>query len=290
MKRFVLILFPVFAAGVSFSQKVNGKLSFEQGQSITITVQLKTSVAQQAGGQAIDFTMDATGEQRYKVTNATAENNTLHHQLQRILFSFDGMGRKMNFDSNNEKDLGGMFGKPVKELIEKSYNIIIDSTGKVMMALPEKIELTETDSRMAIINTLLKGVIDLVHPPQKGSASFFKVLPDTEVEKGDAWTINSQRENEKTEAAYAIKDINDSTIVVEFAANSVTITKAEMMGSETTTTMNNKSKGQIILDRATGIIREKTIYTESTGNTESSFGTLPVTSKTSITIILRSKS
>ena len=31
------------------------------------------------------------------------------------------------------------------------------------------------------------------------------------------------------------------------------------MGSETTTTMNNKSTGKIILDPVTGIIREKTI-------------------------------
>ena len=54
---------------------------------------------------------------------------------------------------------------------------------------------------------------------------------------------------EKLEAAYTISDINDSTIVVDFAANSVTVTKAEMMGTETTTTMNNKSTGKIILDK-----------------------------------------
>ena len=137
---------------------------------------------------------------------------------------------------------------------------------------------------MAIINSLLKDIIDLVHPPQKDKASFFKVLPDNEVGKGDAWTISSQTDNGKIDAAYAIADINDTTVVIDFAANSVTVTKAEMMGSETTTTMNNKSTGKIILDRLTGLIREKTVNTESAGNTESSFGNLPVTSKTSLNI------
>ena len=91
----------------------------------------------------------------------------------------------------------------------------------------------------------------------------------------------------KLEAAYTIADINDSTIVVDFAENSITVTKAEMMGSETTTTMNNKSTGKIILDRATGIMREKTINTESNGNTEAPFGTLPVTSKTTTVITVK---
>jgi hypothetical protein len=51
--------------------------------------------------------------------------------------------------------------------------------------------------------------------------------------------------------------------------------------------MNSKSTGKIIVDKATGIMREKTITTESNGNTEASFGTLPVTSKTTTTIKVR---
>jgi hypothetical protein len=47
---------------------------------------------------------------------------------------------------------------------------------------------------------------------------------------------------------------------------------------QTTTTMNNKTTGQIILDKATGIIRQKKSTTESSGTTEAMGGTLPVTS------------
>ena len=47
---------------------------------------------------------------------------------------------------------------------------------------------------------------------------------------------------------------------------------------------NNKSTGKIILDKLTGIMKEKNMTTESNGNTEASFGTLPVTSKTTTTI------
>ncbi|MGQ0739977.1 MAG: DUF6263 family protein [Bacteroidota bacterium] len=271
----------------AFTQKINSRLQFEQGQVLEISLQLKTSIAQQAMGQAIDFTVDATGNHSYKVTNTTDDNSTLNHSVQRIRFSFDGMGQKKNFDSNDEKDLNGTFGKPVKELLEKKYDMVIDPAGKTMLVLPEKIELSVADPRMAIISSMMKDVFNIVHPPRKGTGSFFKILPETETGKDEPWTESYTNENGKFDAAYKITDINDSTILVDFAATSITVTKAEMMGNETTTTMNNKSTGKIILDRATGILKEKTETTESTGNTESSFGTLPVTSKTNVTITVK---
>ena len=284
---FATVFSLLFISVISFSQKVTGKLKFEQGQTFEVTMQVKTTISQQAMGQAIDFNVDAAANHSYKVTNATEDNSTLNHQVQQVSFSFDGMGQKRKFDSKEEKDINGPFGKPVKEMLEKKYDIIIDPAGTVKMAMPEKIELSAMDSRMAIITSMLKDVLDLVQPPQKGKPSFFKVLPDGEGGKGDSWTTNYEAAGGKTEAAYSIADINDSTIVVDFAEKSVTITKAEMMGSETTTTMNNKSTGKIILDRVTGIIREKTFTTEANGNTEASFGTLPVTSKTTTVITVK---
>jgi len=288
MKRIAVLLLSIFLTLVQLSgqtpQKVNGKLKFDQGQSFEITLQLKSTIAQQAMGQAIDFTVDATGDHGYKITNSNEDNSTLHHVVKRIRFSFDGMGQKMSFDSNEEKDLNGRFGKPIKDVLDKNYDIIIDPNGTVLMARPEKVDIAAADSRMAIITTMLKEVLDLVQPPQKGKNSFFKVLPDKEMVKGDTWTESWMDGGGKYDAAYILTDIKDSTIIVDYVTNSVTITKAEMMGSETTTTMNNKSTGKIILDRITGIPMEKTINTESNGTTEASFGSLPVTSKTNTII------
>jgi hypothetical protein len=48
--------------------------------------------------------------------------------------------------------------------------------------------------------------------------------------------------------------------------------------------MNNAYTGKIIIDRASGMIREKTITTVSNGSTDAMGGTMPVTSKTTVTI------
>lgn len=284
MKR-LIIAFSVFAfADAASGQKVASSLKFEQGQVFQIEMKTNTTIAQQAMGQAIDFKVDANANHSYTVTNATADNTTLKHLVKQISFSFDGMGQKRKVDSNEEKDLNGQFGKPIKDLLDKKYDIVIDPAGKVLMAIPEKVQLAETDSRMAIITTMLKDVTDLVQPPQKGTASFFKILPEKETGKNEPWTNSYTNQSGKFDEAYTISDINDSTIVVDFVTSSITVSKAEMMGSETTTTMNNKSTGKIIIDRVTGIMKEKTVTTESNGNTEAPFGTLPVTSKTTIVI------
>jgi hypothetical protein len=133
----------------------------------------------------------------------------------------------------------------------------------------------------------MKELLNITQPPQKGEASFFKILPDKETGKGESWNETIENQSIKSNTIYTLTDITDSAIIVDFTGNSVTITKAEMMGTETTTTMNNKSTGKIILDKTTGIIREKTIYIESNGSTEVMGGSLPVTSKTTITITVK---
>ncbi|MFZ9386605.1 MAG: DUF6263 family protein [Chitinophagaceae bacterium] len=287
MKKAIISFLSLGLAGALFSQKVSSALRFGQGQVLQVSLQVNTTISQQAMGQAIDFTVDATGDHHYKVTNSTDDNSTLSHVIERVRFSFDGMGQKRKFDSGEEKDMNGPFGKPVKELLEKKYDMVVDPAGKTLMTLPEKIELGAGDSRMAIIRNMLKDVFGLAEPPPKGRASFFQVLPETETGKGEPWTVSYSQGPDKFNAAYTISDINDSTIVVDFATSSVTVSKAEMMGNETITTMNNKSTGKIIVDRVSGILKEKTEETESNGNTESSFGTLPVTSRTRTVISVR---
>ena len=279
-----VLLFLLLISISASSQKISGKLKFEQGQQYEITMNVKTKISQEAMGQAIDFNIDGTATHSYKVTNATDDNNTLHHQLHRITYIFDGMGQKRAFDSDKPKDLEGQFGKPIKDLLEKKYDMVIDSTGKVLMVEPEKFDDSDTDPRMAIIMNLLKDVVSTVQPPAKNEACFFKILPDTATTVGDNWTQTGDNGSGKFTINYKISDINDSTIVVNFTEASTTVTKAEMMGMETTTNLTNKTTGTIVLDRQTGIIKQKTSTTDSNGTTEAMGGTVPVTSKIMITI------
>jgi len=50
------------------------------------------------------------------------------------------------------------------------------------------------------------------------------------------------------------------------------------------TKMNSSYTGKMIIDKTTGILKEKTITTTSNGTTEAMGGTMPVTSKTTVVI------
>jgi hypothetical protein len=273
------------------AQTVDGKVKLQQAQQIAITLETKTTIAQQAMGQSIDFNVDAGSLHQYNVTNTTEDNHSLRHTVKRISFKFDGMGQKQAFNSDNPKDLNGQMGKPVKELLDKKYDMIIDPYGKVKLAMPESFPNKETDSRMAIISSMMKEVVEVVQPPKAGKSSFFRVIPEKEggVKVGESWTESGATLTDKYETTYVLTAVTDSTVLVDFTGTANTVTKAEMMGSETTTTLSHKLSGKIILDKATMIIKEKTTTTESTGTTESTFGNLPLTSKSTsvITVLVK---
>lgn len=274
------------------AQQIEGKVKLQQAQVIEISLQTKTTISQQAMGQSIDFNVDAGCRHQYLVTNSTEDNHTLRHTVQQIGFNFDGMGQKQQFNSDNPKDLNGQMGKPVKDMLEKKYDMIIDPFGTVKMTIPETFPTSAQDNRMAIISSMMREVVDVVQPPKKGKGSFFRVIPEKDggMKVGESWTESGATLTDKYETTYVIKAVTDSTVLIEFTGTSNTVTKAEMMGGETTTTLSHKSTGNIILDKATMLITEKTTTTESNGNTESAFGTLPVNSKTTSVVKVKVKS
>jgi hypothetical protein len=274
---------------VGIAQEPLNKLQFLQGQVISIKVNSESIVSQEAMGQAIDFTVHATVDHGYVVTNATADNTTLHHDIQRISFKFDGMGQEKAFDSQNPKDMAGEMGDAIKETLSKSYDVIIDPTGKVLMSKPETITLSKSGDATAVISSMLQDQTNIVFPPKKNEAGFFKILPDAKVDINAGWLVTKEVGDEKSSTAYTLTAITDSTIVIDFKGTSSTLTKAQMMGMETTTKMNDNFTGTIIVDKKTGIMREKTTITESNGTTEAMGGVLPVTAKSKVVITVTLK-
>lgn len=287
-KQLIYLAYLLFAGELIFAQTAPGKLRFEQGMALNVQMEIKALVIQQPGGQAIDFTADASALHSYKVINRAKEDNiTLHHEIKKLKFNFDGMGQKRSFDSDNSNDMDGFFGEPVKDILSKKFDITIDPNGKTLAVKPETTDSIKADERFAIVFNMLKDITNAIYPPKKGEASFFKILPDKETGKGDTWADSVQNETGKFKTVYTLTDITDSSIVIDCKGNSVSTSKAMMMGRETTTTMNSTHSGTIILDKLTGIIKEKTIVTESSGNTEAMGGTMPVTSRTTITIYVK---
>jgi Family of unknown function (DUF6263) len=280
---FYLSLFLLFAKN-STAQPVSGALHFTQGVRYIVDVEVKNTITQQAMGQAIDFNINGAATHTYAVTNSTAENTTLHHDIQHLGFQFEGMGQKRSFDSDIKKDMDGSSGKFAAEMLSKSYDIIVDSLGTTLMARPEKIEMGKQDDRVMLLTDMLKDLTNIMYPPLKGTSSFFGILPDHPVAIGETWSETRNTEMEKGTTVNTLEVVNDSVIIVNFKTNSTTLLKTQRMGMDATTNLNNIVTGTYTIDRATGILKEKTSTTESNGSTEAMGSTTPITAKVVMTI------
>ena len=281
-----LTLFVFFAVTLLKGQTINPRIEFTRGQALNIRLEVRSSVAQQAAGQAIDFTADAVALHGYKVVNQAKGQSTLHHATKKIAFNFDGMGQKRSFDSDNKNDMQGPFGGPVNNMLGSSFDVTLDETGNVVTVSSGKKEAPAPDDRLAIIFNMLKDITDAVYPPKKGSSSFFKVFPGRAVNKGDVWTESGENEAGKYNTEYTLSEILDSTIVVDFKGTSTTTTKNIVMGREAVTTLNSTNSGKIILDGVTKLIKEKKVTIESNGTTEAMGSAVPISSKTTIVILV----
>ncbi len=277
MQKSILFLSFLVIYSAAQAQPAATGLHFQQGQVIRIHMAMKLD----AGQQGADLHVEGNSMHSFKVTNSTTENTTLHHQVDHIGFNFEGLGQKLEFDSDKEKDMKGNFGKPVKEILEKNYDAIIDTNGKVLMVNPEKFTSNAADNQMAFVTNLLKDILDVVEPPRKNGASFFKIFPDKPISIGDSWSDTLLTEAVQSISNYKLSAISDSTYTIELIENAATTTKATIMGAESITSMTNKTTGTLILSRQTGILKEKKLLTESSGTTNIMGMPLPVTSKSS---------
>ncbi len=273
-------LLAVTVSLLATAQQKAPKLVFNQGDTLIVTSKLQSTVAQQVMGNNIDFKSSSMFEKKYGVSNVTDDNTTLNHKLSRITFKADGMGRGFDFDSDRKKDLDGQLGKPLKEIMAKTYNIIIDGTGKTLMSIPEKFEAKKSDPTSDMIVNMIPGLQDVANPPAKGSNSFFKVLPDTVLVKGYSWTTSATTATEVSATVNTIHEITDTEIVVEFRTAAESIVTSQMMNMDATTKISTITTGKTYVDKTTGIVKSQSSVAEGKGTVEVSNNVMPMTIKT----------
>jgi hypothetical protein len=109
------------------------------------------------------------------------------------------------------------------------------------------------------------------------------ILPAKELAKGESWTDSSK--NIKT--IYTLADVTETDIIINYTEDASTSRTQEAMGHEITMTSKDKTTGKIILDKKSGLLKEKTATTNSEGNMEMAGQTMPMTTKTTKTVIVK---
>ena len=277
MKKLILPFFLFAAVGVS-AQKVAGKLSFQNGQKLEVVTTLNTTTEMMMGESA----NNSVSTEVYEVKGVSDGGTTLERSMKRLKLNISLMGQEKSVDSDNPEDLKGMLGDPVKDILNTKDEFTIDANGKVVAVKAEEKKKKADNGMMGMF---LQGM-DVSGGVAKGGSSFFKVLPDYEVGKGDSWKDSAAAGGTSTLTTYTVKDITDAEVLLDFTSDGTIDTKQDMMGMSVSVKGTIKSNGTVVLDKATGLLKQREVstITESAANLNGQEMATKTTSKAVITV------
>ena len=259
MKKYFLPLFLVVAMGAA-AQKVSNKLSFQNGQKLEVTTNMditSTSMLGETKGNVINI-------DEYAVAAATSTSATLQKAPKKMKLSFSLMGKDYTVDSDNKEDMEGQFGAPVKEIMKQKYEFTVDAKGKITDV---KSDNKKADESAGMMGMMMPGMNAAAAVPKAGNPSVFKFLPDgREVGKGDSWVDSVSTADNHSKTTYTVKDITDNEVVLDYTEEGKVKAKQEAMGMSLDVTSISKTSGIITLDKATGILKQKTATTDTESN------------------------
>lgn len=285
MKQLFLVAALAFAT-TGFAQKVNNKLTFQKGQKLEMTSKVNTLISMEMMGQAMESKIDATVTRLFDVEDVTNNSATIEHKVRRIQMNFEApMQGVQTFDSDNEKDMKGDGGKVMEKALKNKYSMTVDAGGKITAVKADDNNPNNTPKKedADMMSTALAQFAAGFDLPKTGDTSEFMILPPKELAKGESWTDSSK--NIKT--VYTLADVTDADIIVNYTEEASTSRIQEAMGQEITMNSKDKTTGKIILDKKSGLLKEKTATTNSEGNMEMAGQSMPMNTKTTKTVTVK---
>jgi hypothetical protein len=180
--------------------------------------------------------------------------------------------------------LGKLFEKGLKN----KYRMTVDGFGKITVVKADdnnpNTKKDEQDAMMAMLSAQFGFTAGL---PKEGDASMFKFLPAKEITKGDSWIDSSSTEGQKKKTIYTVRSITDNDVVLDIAEEAITDATKQLMGSEAKVNTISKSTGLIMLDRATGLLKQKIYTIDLKGTIDAQGMSIPLTDKTTITVTVK---
>lgn len=287
MKRFISLTIAAAFVLYAGAQKVSANLKFTKGQQIQVQSQTKALGSQEAMGQTIEMNVTNDFTQVFEVVDATPQQTTLKLITRRVASSMEGMGQSMTMDSDKKEDLDGQMGPFLKDLLAKKYELVISNTGKIVASK----EVTDSSATTAEGSEQVASAMSAMGmgsaAPETGENSVFFTLPAKEVQKGDSWTDTSVVKGGREIGTYTIDEITPTEILINYTGTSTTNMKGEMMGMEMVTNLNNKITARITVDKASGLLKEKNLTTDSEGTVDVMGQSIPVTNKSTTLITVK---
>jgi sporulation protein YlmC with PRC-barrel domain len=278
MKKLLFIPLTLLVGYVS-AQTLSRKVVFTAGQQIQRVADVKMNFSMEMMGQALDMTMSNGMTSLVEVKSASARESAITNTVKKVLMSLNGMGQEMSYDSDKKEDADSEIGKKMGSVVGKVSNITIDGKGAI----------TASDDTASLLSGSANGFMSMAGNIASSGNKVGNVydlvanLPDKSLKAGDAWVDSTASGQNKATTNYTVIGIQggEATIGMEGTMTQSGVT--ETNGMSINMTINGKSKGQYIMDVATGLIKKRTMTMDGTGSMDVMGQAVPFTMKINMT-------
>jgi hypothetical protein len=289
MKKVFLIAAIAFSTH-GFAQQANVKLNLPKGQKLEMVTEMKKSTTLEVMGQSMESSVTSTMTEMFDVEDAGPSGATVEHKVKRLVFNTEGgMGGNQSFDSEKESDMKGQIGKMLEKSIKNKYTMKLDAKGNVTeVKVDDDNPNAKKNSQEEQIAQMVSSQLGLaLGIPKVGEASIFRILPGRELKAGESWTDSSSSNGISKTTIYKVNAISDTEVTLDFTEQVVTKVTQQMMGQEATINNTDKSTGKVIIDKNTGVLKQRTSTVDSKGTIDAQGMTIPVAGKTTLTISMK---
>jgi hypothetical protein len=285
-KSLLLCLCAITAIGLT-AQSYKPGIKLKKGQQFEITTTVKGSL-QQAG---MEMPIESTMLSLLNVRSEATKGYNVIAQNKHFVFRTNMMGQEANYDSDKKEDADGQMGEVFKGVTAKPDTFMVDDNGYTRSASPEKPAIKKDGQKKDMMGMMLGSVVGT----SGGASPIFNLLPAVmELKVGESVTDSAENDangKEKVITTYTLTEIKDGKIKI--AINGVTNVEQTMelqqMGMNMSIVLKsvNTSKGEMIIDQATGILNSKTVTTETDGSASVSGMDIPITGSSTAVITVK---
>lgn len=268
-----------------FAQSTPTKLTLSKGQKLEVVTEMKRLQGVEAMGQNIETDISSTSTEHYIVDQADPNGAVITKQTKRLVTSMSNpMMGEQKFDSDNENDRKGDVGKQLAPMLSEVHTLSIDGTGKILSVKSnaEKKDSKDGDAMMS----MMAGQIGS-GAPEAGADLALKILPSRSLNVGDTWVDTSSKKGVRVSTNYKVNSITNEEVTLDYNQTININTTMNMMGQEGSIQNVETGVGQIVVDRASGLLKKRTATVDSKGTISVQGMEMPSTGKTTLTVTVK---
>ncbi len=276
MKHKKLLSF--FAAGcivfsVANAQSSN-KLVLNKGQKIQVDNSMKSVISMEMMGQSMEMTSDVLMINQVEVKDKSDTAYTVNSAITKMTTNGSAMGQNYTFDSDKKEDLESEIGKALKGQINVTKEMHFNKAGE----LTSVTKTTDSSAASGSPLDMMKSMTSAGGDESGGISEIFKVLPKGK-KVGDSWSDSLISADAKLYRTYTLKELKGDDAIVTLSGKQTTNKKVEQQGMEVNVTMDSKIAGEMTVDQKTGIVKQRSLTMDGTGNADAMGQAIPLTTK-----------